>query len=315
MPTPPAGAMRTPLVSINIPCFRQLDYARRCVASMLAQTLQDFEVTLVDDGASDEYRTYVASLGDARVRYVRNPERLGAMANMFQAIGMGSGAYVLAFHEDDLLGRHYLRAAVGVLEQHSDCGFVAAELREFRQESNADLACEADPAACEYWRSPADFARAVCRGANPMFGSVVYRRAALPPGPPPLAEYGTLVDRPFLMMVLGRWTGALVRQPLVWYRHHGDTDPRHDGMRADHILELLRTYRDALPQPLSAADRALLHHYAGYWLIQLYRLLPAEAQPPLPGFVFRAWREGLYNPMRQRGVGRAGLLRAMVTGR
>ena len=102
MPTPPARAMRPPLVSINIPCFRQLDYARRCVASMLAQTLQDFEVTLVDDGASDEYRTYVASLGDARVRYVRNPERLGAMANMFQVIGMGSGAYVLAFHEDDL---------------------------------------------------------------------------------------------------------------------------------------------------------------------------------------------------------------------
>ena len=68
-----------PLVSITIPCYRNLDQARRCVSSILAQSWQDFELTLLDDGGSDDYRDYVASLGDARVRYQRNPERRGAM--------------------------------------------------------------------------------------------------------------------------------------------------------------------------------------------------------------------------------------------
>jgi len=98
----------TPLVSINIPCYRQLDYARRCLDEIRAQTFRDFAVTLYDDGESDEYRDYVAGLGDERVRYHRNPVRLGAMRNMFHAITAGTGRYTMAFHEDDLIGPHYL---------------------------------------------------------------------------------------------------------------------------------------------------------------------------------------------------------------
>src|SRR5713101_5266769 len=138
--TEPASATRMsePAVSINVPCYQQLNHARRAVDSMLAQSFADFEVTLLDDGASDEYRSYVESLGDARVRYCRNAERLGAMGNMFAAIESGRGTYTLAFHEDDLLSKDYLTAAVGIFESHPTCGFVACELREFINEPTAE---------------------------------------------------------------------------------------------------------------------------------------------------------------------------------
>ena len=48
-----AGRILTPLVSINIPCYRQLEYARQCLDAIRAQTFHDFEVTLYDDGESD----------------------------------------------------------------------------------------------------------------------------------------------------------------------------------------------------------------------------------------------------------------------
>ena len=121
MPTGPA-----PLVNVTIPCYRQLHQARRCVESVLAQSFTDFDLTLADDGDSDEYRAFAESLGDPRVRYRRNATRLGAMRNMFQAIGAGTAKYALAFHEDDLLGRNFLSATVGILESHPSCGFVAA---------------------------------------------------------------------------------------------------------------------------------------------------------------------------------------------
>src|SRR5690349_5979651 len=105
-----------PLVSITMPCYRQLDRARRSVETILSQSFADFELTLADDGASDDYRDYAASIGDPRVRYRRNPARLGAMKNIFAAIAGGSGKYSLAFHEDDLLARDYLAAAVAILE-------------------------------------------------------------------------------------------------------------------------------------------------------------------------------------------------------
>jgi cellulose synthase/poly-beta-1,6-N-acetylglucosamine synthase-like glycosyltransferase len=129
---------RVPLVSINIPCYHQVTAARRCIEAMLAQSFRDFEITLLDDGASDEYAGLVESLADARVRYQRNPARLGAMRNIFQSIAAGRGKYTLAFHEDDLAGVHYLATAVGILESDPTCGFVGGESREYVQPPPAD---------------------------------------------------------------------------------------------------------------------------------------------------------------------------------
>jgi glycosyl transferase family 2 len=161
------GQLTAPLVSINIPGYHQLDHVRRCIGCLRAQTLDNLEITLLDDGASDAYRDYVASLGDARVRYHRNPERLGAMRNMFQAILTGRGKYSMAFHEDDLVGSHYVATAVSILERDPACGLVAGELREFVTEpSPAALAAAADRPAVVTFASPADFLRALFRGVR-----------------------------------------------------------------------------------------------------------------------------------------------------
>lgn len=308
--------LTAPLVSINIPCYHQLDHARRCIDSFRAQTLRDLEITLLDDGASDAYRDYVASLGDARVRYQRNPQRLGAMRNMFQAISAGRGTYTMAFHEDDLVGSHYLATAVSILERDPRCGFVSGVLREFEAEPPADaLAARAEPPSVVMVQSRAAFLREVFRGVEPMFGSIVYRRAALSGVSAAHEQFATLVDRPFLLQILEGWSGAIVRDPLVWYRKHGDSDDRHLAMNGDHILRLLHLYRDVLPAQLSPEDRALFYGYTGYWLFTLYRLVPPDARPRLRPFVFRAWREGLYDPRWSSGFGKKRLIKLLLKGR
>ena len=307
--------LNPPLVSVNIPCYRQLEHARRSVDSILAQTFGNFEITLLDDGASDEYRDYVASLGGARVRYQRNPVRLGAMRNMFQAINAGHGTYSMAFHEDDLLGSHYLATAVRFLEDHPGCGFIGGELREFAAEPPPEmLAAPADPPTIVSFDSKTDFLRGVFRGVEPMFGSIVYRRSAVAGLPAALDEFATLVDRPFLLEILANCSGAVIRDPLVWYRKHGDTD-RHLAMNGEHILRMFSAYRAAFPRRWSREDRALFYGYTGYWLFTLYHLVPPEARPALRRFVFRAWRHGVYDPRWSRGYSRKRLIALMLTGR
>lgn len=310
-----------PLVSINIPCYHQPASARRCIAAMRAQSLANIEINLFDDGGSDEYRAMVESLGDPRVHYYRNPVRLGAMRNMFQSITAGRGTYTIAFHEDDLLGSHYLETAVSILEQDSSCGFVAGDLREFEElPPDATLQLRPNPPAVERFTSPAEFLRVIFRGVEPMFGSIVYRRAAVEPlAAAQLAvahdEFATLVDRPFLMSILDRWTGAVIRDPLVWYGKHREGDVRHLAMSTEHILRLFARYRAALPARLDAKDRALFYAYSGYWLFTLYRLTPPAARAPLRQFVLQAWRRGLYNPKWSAGYGRKRLIGLMLTGR
>ena len=306
---PPTGP--APTVSITIPCYHQLEQAQRCVESVLAQSFTDFDLTLADDGASDEYRRYVESLRDPRVRYQRNPVRLGAMRNMFQAIGAGAGKYTVAFHEDDLMGRDYLRVAVGLLEQHPSCGFVAGELREFQDQLLPEtLEVSGDHPSYVLFGSPPDFLRGILGGLEPMFGSVVYRRAALDRVVPAHAEYGTLVDRPFLLAIMQQWSAAIVRNPLVWYRHHPD-NVRHSGMTADHILHLLTLYRSTLSLPLTPRDQALFYTYSGYWLFTLYDLTPDDQRPSFRRFLFRAWRGGLYQPKWRGRFGLRLLQRAL----
>jgi glycosyltransferase involved in cell wall biosynthesis len=311
-----ASRLLTPLVSINIPCYRQLEYARRCLDAIRAQTFRDFEVTLYDDGGCDEYRDYVAGLGDERVRYHRNPVRLGAMHNMFHAITAGSGRYTIAFHEDDLIGSHYLETAVAILEADPSCGFVGAEVQQFEQEpSRHELDGAIAPSQVERYADGAAFVRALTRGVNPMFASIVYRRAALDGIVPAHDEYATLVDRPFLLDVLSRWSAAMVRGPAVWYRAHGDGDQRHVAMRPEHILRLFARYRATLPADINDAERRLFYDFSGYWLFTLHRLVPDEARWPLRRFALRAWRERLYDPRWSRGLRRKQLLANVVTGR
>ena len=312
--------MRSPIVSINVPCYRQLPLAIRAVASVLAQEFTDFELTLFDDGAADDYREYVDSLQDRRVRYVRNPVRLGAMANMFHAIAAGDAPYCLAFHEDDLLAPGYLRAAIRWLDANPHCGFVVAQLRSLQNEMEtvgaADGARPSTALQPEEWiafDTGADFLRSLFRGIEPMFGSVVYRRAALAGVTPRHDHYAALVDRPFLLSILERWSGALIANPpMAWYREHGIGDARHRTMTGEHVLHLFETYRAALPSPIGDADRALFDAYAGYWLPALLALVPDDAQPPRYRVLLRAWRAGLYDVRRSRTFGRKRLLASML---
>ena len=175
----------------------------------------------------------VASIGDARLRYQRNPVRLGAMRNMFQAITAGRGKYTLAFHEDDLLGARYLATAVGILETRCVVRVRRRRAARVRRSAAAGRAGRASHAQLDRSSgspTPGEFLRMIFRGVEPMFGSVVYRRAAVEGLAGAHEQFATLVDRPFLMSILARWSGALIRDPLVWYGKHGEGDVRHLAM-------------------------------------------------------------------------------------
>lgn len=295
-----------PLVSVNVPCYRQLNLNRQALDSIRAQSHSNLEITLLDDGASDEYRSEVESLSDPRVCYRRNPERLGAMRNMLAAIPCGRGQYTMAFHEDDLLSTGYLEEAVNILESHPRCAFVACEVHEFQTGPTlAELNAPVRRPPYDMYPSGPDLVRAILRGLNPMFGSVVYRRKALEHAHADLDRYSTLMDRPYLLSIMENgWSAAVLRERMVWYRHHGDGDRRHEAMTAEHVLRLLQTYRAWLPERWTKQDQALFFSFSGYWLFELYRLTPDASRPPVWQYLFRAWRDGLYDP---RARGRFGL--------
>ncbi|MBN1918667.1 MAG: glycosyltransferase [Verrucomicrobia bacterium] len=93
----------TPLVSVVINAYNVEAYLAECLDSVMAQTLQDFEIILVDDGSTDATgriaETYAAR--DTRIRLLRNERNRGIPAAINRALAVSHGEFVAKLDADD----------------------------------------------------------------------------------------------------------------------------------------------------------------------------------------------------------------------
>lgn len=90
----------TPFFSVVIPVFNRARKLRTALESVLAQTEQDFEVLVIDDGSSDDPASVVAAIADPRMRCVRQENR-GAGAARNHGIDLARGRFVAFLDSDD----------------------------------------------------------------------------------------------------------------------------------------------------------------------------------------------------------------------
>lgn len=117
--------MTTPTVSIVVPLYNKAPFVERCVASIRAQSMGDFEVIVVDDGSTDsshdDFRR--ACEGDARFVLLRQPN--GGVSRARNAAIARARAPLVAFLDaDDEWDPGYLRAVVDVAARHPDAVIV-----------------------------------------------------------------------------------------------------------------------------------------------------------------------------------------------
>jgi glycosyltransferase involved in cell wall biosynthesis len=91
----------SPQVSVVIPVFNRPEAVSRAIASVLAQTFQDFEIIVVDDASTDATATTVAAIGDPRIMLIRHEQRRGGGAARNSGIRASRGPYVAFLDSDD----------------------------------------------------------------------------------------------------------------------------------------------------------------------------------------------------------------------
>jgi glycosyltransferase involved in cell wall biosynthesis len=93
------------LVSICLPVFNGAKYLEEAINSVLVQSHTELELLIADDCSTDSswqiIQNYAAS--DARIKSIRNDERLGLFANYNRTIGSAKGEYIKLFAQDDLM--------------------------------------------------------------------------------------------------------------------------------------------------------------------------------------------------------------------
>ena len=117
---------KKPVVSVLLPCRDTATTLPAALASLTAQTLDDFEIVAVDDGSTDETSQVLAEweARDGRIRTVETPGR-GIVAALNAAAGAARGDLLARMDADDVAAPRRFELQVAYLECDADvvaCG-------------------------------------------------------------------------------------------------------------------------------------------------------------------------------------------------
>ena len=222
----------SPSVSVVLPVRDGGPFLREAVESVLAQTLSSLELVVVDDGSSDETPAILASVGDSRLKVLRQEPR-----GLVEALNRGAGAarapYLARMDADDGSLPRRLELQVAVLDVDPAAGLVGCGIERMDEAGRA----------LDSWLLPADDEalrrRLLLR--NPFaHGSVVIRRRAFDDAGGYRSDYGANEDYDLWRRIARDWALVAVPEVLYRYREHPSAVTKTDVAQRVASRERLR---------------------------------------------------------------------------
>lgn len=119
-------------ISIIVPVYKAEDFLDRCVQSILAQTMSDFELILIDDGSPDRCGEMCDAYAkqDSRIK-VLHQENAGQAVARNRALDIVQGKYIGFVDSDDYIHPQAFEILLSNAKKHeakiSVCGYQAVQ--------------------------------------------------------------------------------------------------------------------------------------------------------------------------------------------
>lgn len=105
------------IISIVIPTYNRYNIVGRAVKSCLAQTYDNIEIIVVDDGSADDTERVIKAFKDPRIIYIRHTENKGVAVARNTGIAKARGRYIAFLDSDDEFGPEKLAMQKGSFEK------------------------------------------------------------------------------------------------------------------------------------------------------------------------------------------------------
>ena len=122
-------------VSIIMPCYNDGAYIEEAVASVRAQTYENIELIVIDDGSDDNYTLSVLEKLRGQGVMLLHTDHLRPAGARNAGIAAASGKYILPLDSDDTIDPLYIAQAVAEIEKDDNIGVVYCHADLFGEDS------------------------------------------------------------------------------------------------------------------------------------------------------------------------------------
>lgn len=112
--------MSQPKVSLLCPAYNHERFVGFFIESVLKQTVQDWELIIVDDCSTDKTVEEIEKFTDPRIRLFKHEYNQGINAGLNDAFEQARGQYCVFIASDDMLMPNHLEKALSYLDDHAD---------------------------------------------------------------------------------------------------------------------------------------------------------------------------------------------------
>ena len=126
------------LVSVIIPTYNRSSYLKQSIQSVLAQTYQNFEILVINDGGEDVLHI-IESINDSRIKYINHKKNKGVSAARNSGLKNAKGKYIAYLDDDDAYYPEHLQTLVEKLQNtkfkvvYSDAHFLHTEIKDGKE--------------------------------------------------------------------------------------------------------------------------------------------------------------------------------------
>lgn len=138
-------------ISVLLPVYNCPRYVGAAIESILAQSLGDFELLIIDDGSTDETPSVLERYTDPRIRHLRQTNR-GLAGTLNVGIEMARGEFIARQDQDDLSHPDRLAKQLAYFHANPSCVLLgtAAEILEGENRSGRFHRHPTDPTRLRY---------------------------------------------------------------------------------------------------------------------------------------------------------------------
>jgi len=227
------------LVSLLIPAYNER-YFPEALASAIAQDYPALEIVVCDDSPGEAIRSAVESAADARVRYVRNPERRGFAGNFSECLRQARGDLIKFLNDDDVLAPRCVSELAAGLARHPGTKLASSRrtVIDARGQAAPDRPSTTALALANCVLEGRDLGNVVLVNVLNLIGepsTVLFRRSAVDLDPANIflwegREYHCLADLSIWLRLLEHGPAYYHANPLSYYRVHPGQEQKKDPM-------------------------------------------------------------------------------------